>query len=55
MVKGECQSPTSCIPLAGVLSLLSEPEAEVKVFSLNRLNQLVDDFWAEIADSVTLM
>lgn len=41
--------------LAGVLSLLSELEPQVKVFALNRLNQLVNDFWAEIAESVTHM
>ena len=43
------------MPVAGILSLLSEPEAQVKVFALNRLNQLVDDFWAEIAESVSDM
>lgn len=40
---------------AGILSLLSEEEVQVKVFALNRLNQLVDDFWAEIAESVSSM
>ena len=38
---------------AGVLSLLSEPEDEVKTFALHRLNELVDDFWAEVADRIT--
>jgi 26S proteasome regulatory subunit N2 len=40
---------------AGILSLLKEPEEEVKVFALSKLNELVDDFWAEIAESVTSM
>ena len=43
------------LSLAGILSLLSEPEEKVKVFALNRLDQLVDDFWAEIAESVSNM
>lgn len=40
---------------AGILSLLSEPEEKVKVFALNRLDQMVDDFWPEIAESVSSM
>jgi 26S proteasome regulatory subunit N2 len=40
---------------AGILSLLKEPEEEVKVFGLNKLDQLIDEFWAEIAASVTSM
>lgn len=40
---------------AGILSLLNEPEEQVKVFALNRLDQLVDDFWAEISESVSSM
>ena len=38
---------------AGILSLLAEPEVEVKVFALQRLDELVDCFWAEIADRVS--
>lgn len=38
---------------AGILSLLEEAELEVKVFALHRLNELVDGFWAEIADCVS--
>lgn len=40
---------------AGVLALLEEPENELKVFALIRLNELVDNFWAEIAEDVTKM
>ena len=42
-----------CINAAGILSLLDESELEVKVFALQRLNTLVDRFWAEIAESVS--
>ena len=41
------------LPTAGILALLDEPELEVKVFALQRLNDLVDSFWAEIAGKVT--
>jgi len=37
---------------AGVLALLEEPEPEVKLFSLQKLNQIVDVFWAEISEAV---
>ncbi|XP_013393221.1 26S proteasome non-ATPase regulatory subunit 1 [Lingula anatina] len=37
---------------AGILALLEEPEPEVKVFSLNKLNTVVDEFWAEISEAV---
>ncbi|XP_022093769.1 26S proteasome non-ATPase regulatory subunit 1-like [Acanthaster planci] len=36
----------------GVISLLDEPDTKLKIFALEKLNLLVDDFWAEIADSV---
>ena len=42
-------------PSAGVLSLLKESEDEIKVFALQRLNELVDDFWAEISENVSEM
>ncbi|KAF2361483.1 Proteasome/cyclosome repeat [Trinorchestia longiramus] len=37
---------------AGILALLDEPEAELQVFALERLNEIIDVFWPEIADSV---
>lgn len=37
---------------SGVMSLLQEPEKEIKIFALNKLNSIVDIFWAEISDSV---
>ncbi|XP_064393012.1 26S proteasome non-ATPase regulatory subunit 1-like isoform X2 [Halichondria panicea] len=38
---------------AGILSLLKESEDEIKAFALKRLDQLVDVFWAEIAESIS--
>ena len=43
------------ICLGGVLSLLDEIEEEIQVFALTRLDELVDVFWAEIAESITKM
>jgi len=37
---------------AGIISFLDEPEDELKVWALERLNQIVGDFWPEISDSV---
>lgn len=37
---------------AGVLSLLDEPEPQLKVFALDKLNKITDVFWAEISESV---
>ena len=37
---------------AGILALLDEPESEVKLFALQKLNQIVDMFWAEISEAV---
>ena len=42
-----------CVCAAGILSLLEETDSEVKVFALQRLNTLVDRFWAEIAECVS--
>lgn len=36
----------------GIVALLSEPETELKVFALRKLDEIVNDFWAEIADSL---
>mgnify|MGYP006973269490 CR=1 FL=1 len=37
------------------LSLLQEPEPELQVHALQKLDQNVDQFWPEIADSLTRM
>ncbi|GAA5866599.1 hypothetical protein JCM1840_002395 [Sporobolomyces johnsonii] len=36
----------------GLLSLLDEPEAALQAHALDRINQLIDHFWAEVADHV---
>ncbi|XP_064639152.1 26S proteasome non-ATPase regulatory subunit 1-like [Lineus longissimus] len=38
---------------AGVIALLDEDEPELKVFALQKLDQIVDVFWAEISDAVS--
>ncbi|XP_077440261.1 26S proteasome non-ATPase regulatory subunit 1 isoform X1 [Vanacampus margaritifer] len=37
---------------AGIISLLDEEEPQLKVFALQKLDYLVNDFWAEISGSV---
>ncbi|VDP47279.1 unnamed protein product [Echinostoma caproni] len=37
---------------AGLVSLLDDKGTDVKAFALKRLNELVDQFWAEISESV---
>lgn len=37
---------------AGVLSLLDETEPQLKVFALEKLNKIVDVFWAEISEAI---
>lgn len=36
----------------GVISMLDEPDIQLQAYALEKLNLLVDDFWAEIADTV---
>ncbi|XP_005095836.1 26S proteasome non-ATPase regulatory subunit 1 [Aplysia californica] len=37
---------------AGVISLLEEPEPQLKAFALNKLDNIVDVFWPEISENV---
>jgi len=37
---------------AGILALLDEPETELQEYALDKLNAVVDTFWAEIADHI---
>ncbi|ESO95352.1 hypothetical protein LOTGIDRAFT_206376 [Lottia gigantea] len=37
---------------AGVISLLDEPEQQLKMFALDKLNKIVDVFWAEISETI---
>ncbi|XP_053661185.1 26S proteasome non-ATPase regulatory subunit 1 [Anopheles marshallii] len=36
---------------AGIICLLDEPVAELKVFALNKLNMIVGEFWPEISEA----
>ena len=36
----------------GILALLEEPEDDVKIFALKRLDSIVESFWSEISESV---
>lgn len=37
---------------AGIISLLDEPMPELKVFALQKLDCIVDEFWPEISESI---
>lgn len=37
---------------SGILSLLEEDKYELKTFALEKLNGIVDDFWAEISEII---
>lgn len=39
----------------GVIALLDEPNMRLKEFALKKLDEIVDEFWPEIADSVEKM
>lgn len=39
----------------GLIALLEEPEEELQLHGLNKINQKVDQFWAEIADALPIM
>ncbi|PWW75040.1 26S proteasome regulatory complex, non-ATPase subcomplex, Rpn2/Psmd1 subunit [Tuber magnatum] len=38
---------------SGLIGLLDEPDQQLKCYALQNLDKLVDQFWAEIADSVS--
>ena len=37
---------------SGIISLLDEPRDELKSFALEKLNTVVDEFWAEISEII---
>jgi hypothetical protein len=43
------------VSVAGYISLLAEPEAELQAQALVNLNDLVDQFWMEIAQHGSIM
>lgn len=40
---------------AGLLSLLDEEQLELQVYALNHLNAVIDQFWAEVSESIAKM
>lgn len=48
-------STTQLSSAAGILSLLDEEDYELKELALQRLNQIVDEYWAEISESIRKM
>lgn len=36
----------------GIISLLDEPKDELRSFALEKLNSMVDEFWAEISEII---
>jgi 26S proteasome regulatory subunit N2 len=40
---------------ASFIALLDEDQYELKVYALEKLNALVDEFWAEIASDIQKM
>jgi 26S proteasome regulatory subunit N2 len=45
-------APTSA---AGILSLIDDPDDEVKILALEELEPLCDRFWAEISDKLPVL
>lgn len=39
----------------GIIALLDEPSVLLKQFALQKLNEIVNEFWPEISDSVEKM
>ena len=37
---------------AGLVSLLAEPDADLQVYALQKLNEVINSLWTEVADSV---
>lgn len=40
---------------AGVIALLDEPMPELKIFALRKLDNIVNEFWPEISESIEKM
>ena len=40
---------------SSLLSLLDEEDPKLQIYALSQLNQIVDDFWAEISESIEKM
>ena len=40
---------------AGIISLLDEPTPALKIYALQKLNTIVNEFWPEISDVIDKM
>ncbi|CAF0707844.1 unnamed protein product [Brachionus calyciflorus] len=47
--------PVNITSAGGIIALLEETDDRLVVYALKQLNNLVDMFWAEIADSITII
>lgn len=43
------------VSVAGLVGYLDEYDQSIRSYALKKLDQLVDEYWAEIADSVSKM
>jgi hypothetical protein len=43
------------LTVAGIVCLLDEPTNDLKIYALQKLDAIVDLYWAEIADEITKM
>lgn len=46
---------TGLTSASGLLALLEEYEPKLKVYALNQLDSIVDEFWPEISDNIQQM
>lgn len=46
------QSTMNITSAAGIISLLDENQTELKVFALKKLDNIVNEFWAEISEAI---
>jgi 26S proteasome regulatory subunit N2 len=44
-----------CVAAAGLVGMLEEEDDALKAFALTKLDAVVDQFWAEVAESLTKM
>jgi len=40
---------------AGLIALLDDPEKKIQEYALKKLNEVIDEFWAEISDAIEKM
>lgn len=52
MSPADVASSVTITSASGVLALLDEPSAQLRTFALKQLNDIVDEFWAEISGSI---